>query len=72
VTSSLHRYTLGCLIHISEPMHLVTLRQLSAATCDVGRKLDRLGFYNEAVQAVDVYLVAICHANGWASDTTLG
>jgi len=53
-------------------MHLVTLRQLSAATCDVGRKLDRLGFYNEAVQAVDVYLVAICHANGWASDTTLG
>ncbi len=46
-------------------MHIVTLRQLSSATCDVGFELGRLGFYNEAVQAVDVYLVSVGLAYGW-------
>lgn len=46
-------------------MHIVTLRQLSSATCDVGRELDRLGFYDAPVCGVDVYLVALGVAYGW-------
>jgi hypothetical protein len=46
-------------------MLFVTPRRLNSATADVRRELDRLGFYNPAIQSVPVRLVPAGKAYGW-------
>jgi hypothetical protein len=46
-------------------MNIITLKRLDRAVLQVQTELDDLGFYDEPVQAVDVYLVFLGSAYGW-------
>jgi len=46
-------------------MNIITLKRLDRAVLQVQSELFDLGFYDEPVQAVDVYLVFLGNAYGW-------
>jgi hypothetical protein len=53
-------------------MDIVTQRRLDSANLAVTRELACLGFYDDAVASVDVYLVAFGRAYGWQHYGTTG
>jgi hypothetical protein len=46
-------------------MNIITLKRLNKALFQVQTELENLGFYDESIQAVDVYLIIAGVAYGW-------